>query len=135
VILGRTLGGLLAAALAAIVLAGPAVAQLTKPNYLPFAEFTAGDSPERTAVKRGYNDAVNRYNQALYEYHVTLENHDRLVDAYNGSTDPAERKKVRDEAEALRARLATLRREVTNRAAAVDQAARRAAAAGVSITR
>lgn len=112
-----------------------AAAQPAKPDYLSYAEFSADDTPQKVALKRAYNDAVQRYNQALYEYHVTLEQHDRLVDAHNSTTDPAERKKTREEAEALRAKLGGLRREATSRAATVDEAARRAAAGGVSLTR
>jgi len=107
----------------------------TAPKYLSYTEFDAADPPATVAIKRAYNEAVQRYNQALYDYHVTLERHDRLVDVYNQSSDGAEKKKARDEAETLRARLAGLGRDVRARATGVDQAARRAAAAGVSLTR
>jgi hypothetical protein len=111
-------------------------AQPAKPNYLGYEEFSPRDTPERIAAKGEFNQAAQRYNQALYEYHVTLERHDRLVEIHNdGATDPAERKKAREEAEALRAKLGELRREVTTRAAKVDEARRRAAALGLSITR
>jgi len=131
-----------ALALAAAFAAGPgAVAQPatppspTAPKYLSFAEFGTDDTPATVALKRAYNEAVQRYNQSLYDYHVTLERHDRLVDAYNQSTDGTEKKKARDEAEALRARLGTLGRDVRARAGLVDEAARRAAASGVTLTR
>lgn len=126
-----------AAALALVVwaLAGLAGAQATRPNYLGYAEFAADDPPPAVALKRAYNEAVHRYNQSLYDYHVTLEKHDRLVELHNRSTDPSEQKKAREEATGLRGKLATLRRDVTARAAAVDEADRRAAAGGVTITR
>jgi hypothetical protein len=111
-------------------------AEPVKPSYLPFAEFGPQDTREHVAAKGDYNQAVQRYNQALYEYHVALERHDRLVEVYNAAaTDPAERKRARDEAEPLRGKLADLNREVNARAAQVDQAWRRAADAGASITR
>ncbi len=132
--LRRAAAGVLAGALL-LALAARADAQPAKPSYLPYAEFAADDAPQAVGFKRAYNDAVQRYNQSLYDYHVTLEKHDRLVELYNTSADAAAKKKARDEAEALRARLATLRRDVLNRATAVDEAARRAAAGGVSIGR
>jgi hypothetical protein len=110
--------------------AGPA-----KPEYLPYAPFGPDDPPAHVTLKRAYNDAVLRYNQALYDYHVTLEKHDHLVEIYNASTSAAERQKAREEAAPLLTRLTTLRREVLARAAAVDQAARQAAAGGVPIKR
>jgi hypothetical protein len=118
-------------------LAVPVVAhaQATRPNYLPYAEFAGDDSGQAVTLKRGYNDAVQRYNQGLYEYHVTLEKHDRLVDLHNRATDPIEQKKARDEAVALRGRLGMLRRDVTTLAKAVDDAWARATAGGVSIRR
>jgi len=133
----RRLGRWAAAAVTALALALAALAgaQSAKPNYLPFAEFAADDAPPAIGLKRAYNEAVQRYNQSLYDYHVTLEKHDFLVDTYNRSTDAAERKKARDEAELLRARLTTLRRDVTARAAAVDEAARRAVGAGIKLPR
>jgi len=126
-----------AAALALIVwaLAGLAGAQATRPNYLGYVDFAADDTAQAGALKRAYNDAVHRYNQSLYDYHVTLEKHDRLVDLYNRSTDPAQQRAARDEATALRGKLATVRRDALANAAAVDEAARRAAAGGVTITR
>jgi hypothetical protein len=106
------------------------------PPYLSYTEFAADDTPATVALKRAYNDTVQRYNQSLYEYHVTLERHDRLVDVYNNqSSDPAERRKAREEAEALRVRLNALGRDVRARAGQVDDAARRAAAGGVTLTR
>ena len=86
-------------------------------------------------LKRGYNDAVQRYNQGLYDYHVTLEKHDRLVDLHNRSIDPVEQKKAREEAQGLRTKLGALKRDVTAMAKAVDEAWARAAARGVSIKR
>jgi hypothetical protein len=131
-----TAAGLAAALLsAAVAVAAQQPTQTVKPSYLAYAEFKPDDTPQNVALKRAYNDAVQRYNQSLYDYHVTLEKHDRLVETYNGSIDPVERKKAREEAEGLRGRLAGLRRDVTSRAALVDEAARRAAAGGVVITR
>jgi hypothetical protein len=127
--------GLLVLVAAGAVSVGAVTAQPAKPSYLPYAEFAAEDTPQRLGLKRSYNEAVQRYNQTLYEYYVALEQHDRLVEAYNGSADSAARKKNRDEAEALRAKLGLLRREATTRAAAVDEAARRAAAAGLTLSR
>jgi N12 class adenine-specific DNA methylase len=131
--LGRGAAGVLTAL--ALTLAATAGAQHAKPNYLPYAEFAGNDTPQAVGLKRSYNEAIQRYNQALYDYHVTLEKHDLLVDVHNRSTDTAERKKTREEAEALRARLTALRRDVTTRAAAVDEAARRAVAGGVTLPR
>lgn len=128
--------GLVILAAAVLALVATPAAQPAKPSYLPFAEFGPQDTREHVAAKRDYNQAVQRYNQALYEYHVALERHDRLVEVYNAATtDPAERKRARDEAERLRGKLGELNREVNARAAQVDQAWRRAADAGVSITR
>lgn len=127
----RLLIGLAGATLLAV--APGLTAQSVKPSYKPYVEFGTEDSGERVAAKRAYNEAAQRYNQALYEYHVTLERHDRLVETHNDpAADPAEKKRARDQAQALRPRLTELRREVTTRAAAVDQAGRRAAAVGVS---
>ncbi|MBI3457070.1 MAG: hypothetical protein HY002_14935 [Candidatus Rokubacteria bacterium] len=130
---GRCVAGAVAAALLAV--AGWVIAQPAKPNYLPYAEFRSDDTPQSVALKRGYNETVQRYNQDLYDYHVTLEAHDRLVDIHNRSTDPAERRRARQDAQALRAKLNALRGDVMTRAAAVDEAVRRAAAGGVTITR
>jgi hypothetical protein len=124
-----------ALALLVVALAVPLLAQSTRPNYLPYAEFAANDSSQVVTLKRVYNDAVQRYNQGLYDYHVTLEQHDRLVDLHNRTTDSAEQKKAREEAMALRTKLGTLRRDVSAFAKAVDEAWARAAAAGVSIRR
>ena len=124
-----------AVALLVAALAVPVLAQPPRPNYLPFADFSNDDSGEVVALKRGYNDAVQRYNQGLYDYHVTLEKHDRLVDQHNRTIDPAEQKKAREEAQGLRTRLGVLRRDVTAQAKAVDEAWARAAARGVSIRR
>jgi hypothetical protein len=124
-----------ALALLVAALAVPALAQPTRPNYLPYADFSGDDSGQVVTLKRAYNDAVQRYNQGLYDYHVTLERHDRLVDLHNRTIDPAEQKKAREEALALRTRLGSLRRDVSSLAKAVDEAWARAAAAGVSIRR
>ena len=118
-----------------LALAGDAGGQATRPDYLGYTEFAPDDTPQAVALKRAYNEAVHRYNRSLYDYHVTLEKHDRLVDLHNRSVDPAEQKKARDEATVLRNRLATLRRDVTASAAAVDEAARRAAAGGIGLPR
>ncbi len=132
----RRAGGI-AAALALVVwaLAGLAGAQATRPNYLGYVDFAADDTAQAGALKRAYNDAVHRYNQSLYDYHVTLEKHNQLVDLYNRSTDPGLQKTARAEATALRGKLDALRRDVMANAAAVDEAARRAVAGGVTITR
>ena len=128
--------GLVILAAAVLALVATPGAQPAKPTYLPFAEFGPQDSREHITAKHDYNQAIQRYNQALYEYHVTLERHDRLVEVYNAATtDPAERKRARDEADRLRGKLGDLSREVKARAAQVDQAWRRAADAGVSIRR
>ena len=82
-----------------------------------------------------HREAVEKYNKALYDYHVTLGQHDQLVDAGNRATTPAEREKARADAAPLRAKLETLRRDVTSLAGAVDQARRRASQAGVTLTR
>ena len=100
--------------LAASVLGVPVVvpAQSTKPNYLPFAEFSPADTQAQIDFKKAYNDAAERY---------------------RASSDPAERQRAKDEAAPLRAKLASLRRDAAASFGAVDQAARRAEAAGVSI--
>jgi hypothetical protein len=116
-------------------LAVPALAQPARPNYLPYAEFSGDDTSQAVTLKRAYNDAVQRYNQGLYDYHLTLERHDRLVDLHNKTTDPAEQKKAREEATALRTKLGGLRRDVTAMARTVDEAWTRAAAGGVPIRR
>jgi hypothetical protein len=121
--------GLAAGAAAQQAPAGP------RPQYLPFAEFGSDESAAQISVKQAYNEAVEKYNKALYDYHVTLGQHDQLVDAGNRATTPAEREKARADAAPLRAKLDTLRREVTSLAGAVDQARRRASQAGVTLTR
>lgn len=125
------------AAVGLLVLAATAApaADPIQPKYLPYVEFTTEDTSERIALKKAYNDAVLAYNQALYDYLVTLERHDRLVDIHNTSSDEAERKRARDQAQGFRTRLAELRRDVSTRASLVDQVGRRAAAAGISVTR
>jgi hypothetical protein len=107
-----------------------------RPQYLPFAEFATDDTSAHVTAKQAYNDAVERYNKALYEYHVTLGQHDQLVDLYNRSGTPAaQQDKARADAAPLRAKLQTLRGEITRLAAAVDDARRRATQAGVTLTR
>jgi hypothetical protein len=132
--------GRLAAALAVgLVVApvGPATAQPapSQPKYLAYLEFAASDPAEIVTLKRAYNDAVAKYNRALYDYWVTLERINRLVDLHATSPDPAVRQKARDEAQPLRAKLADLGREVRSLATGVDQAARRATSGGVPVTR
>jgi hypothetical protein len=127
-----------AAGLAALALhlAGTlAPAQPAKPEYLRYADFAAGDSTAQLAAKQAYNEAVERYNKALYDYYLTLERHDQLVAAHNRASTPAEQQKARAEAAPLRTKLEALRRDVTAAWNAVDQARRRAAQAGVAVTR
>jgi ribosomal protein S12 methylthiotransferase accessory factor YcaO len=105
-----------------------------RPQYLPFAEFASTDSASHLAVKQAYNEAVERYNKALYDYHTTLGQHDQLVEQHSRAGTLAEQEKARADAAPLRAKLQTLRREVTSLAAAVDQARRRASQSGVTLT-
>jgi hypothetical protein len=105
-----------------------------RPQYLRFAEFASGDSAVQRSAKQAYNDTVERYNKALYDYHVTLGQHDQLVDVYNRAGTPTDREKARADAAPLRSRLQTLRHDVTTLAAAVDQARRKASQAGVTLT-
>ena len=126
----------LAVGLAALAGADAAAQGSQRPLYLPFAEFAPDDSAPQLSAKQAYNDAVERYNKALYDYHVTLGQHDQLVDLYNRTGTPtAEQERARADAAPLRAKLQTLRRDVTTLAAAVDQARRRATQAGVTLTR
>jgi hypothetical protein len=132
---GRLAAG---AALAGLLLGsasgGPARAQsCEKPHYLAYAEFTADDAPPHVASKQAYNVAVERYNQAVYEYCLTWRRHSQLVELHNRSASPVERDRTRTEAGPLRARLETLRREVARLAAQVDQAKRQAAEAGTTL--
>jgi hypothetical protein len=127
---------LLAAGLLGVGGTGAARAQSCEtPQYLPYAEFGGGDSAPHVASKQAYNTAVERYNKAVYEYCVTWNRHSQLVELYNGSINPAERDRARVEAAPLRTRLDALRGEVASLAAAVDQAKRRAAQAGVLLVR
>ena len=105
-----------------------------RPQYLPFAEFASDDSAAQQSAKRSYNDAVERYNKALYDYHVTLGQLNQLADIYNGAGTGAEREKARADAAPLRAKLEALRRDAVTLAAAVDQARRKASQAGVTLT-
>ena len=73
-----------------------------RPQYLPFAEFVNDDSASQISAKQAYNEVVEKYNKALYDYHVTLGQHDQLVDAGNRATTPAEREKARADAAPLR---------------------------------
>ena len=61
--------------LAASVLGVPVAlpAQSTKPNYLPFVEFSPADTQAQIDVKKAYNDAAEGYNRILYDYHATIE--------------------------------------------------------------
>ena len=133
---GRLLIGLLAG-LAALAGTGARAQapQAPRPQYLPFAEFAAEDSAPQVSAKQAYNDIVSRYNKALYDYHVTLSQHDQLVDAGNRAGTPTEQEKARAEAAPLRAKLQTLRRDIMALAASVDQARRAASQAGVTLTR
>jgi hypothetical protein len=109
--------------------------QAQRPQYLPFAEFTSNDSAVQLSTKQAYNHAVERYNKALYDYHVTLGQHDQLVDAYNRAGTAAEREKARADAAPLRVKLQNLRHDVAVLAAAVDQARRKANQVGATLTR
>ena len=64
---------------------------------------------------------------------MTLGQHDQLVEQHNRAGTPTEQEKARADAAPLRAKLQTLRRDVTSLAAAVDQARRRASQAGVTL--
>jgi hypothetical protein len=130
----RLLAGLV---VGTVVLAGSVAGAQSppRPQYLPFAEFTSDEAPAHIAAKQAYNSAVERYNKALYDYHVTLGQHDQLVDLHNRAGTPAEQEKARADAAPLRAKLQTLGRDVKSLAAAVDEARRRASQAGVTLTR
>jgi hypothetical protein len=128
----------LAAGFASLI--GPAARcqtpQAPAPQYLPFSEFAAGDSDAQRSARQGYNDSVERYNKALYDYHVTLAQINQLADVHNSPTaTAAERDKARADSAPLRTKLEALRRDVTTLAAAVDQARRQASQAGVTTTR
>jgi len=110
--------------------------QTPAPQYLPFSEFAAEDSEAQRSARQGYNDAVERYNKALYDYHVTLAQINQLADVHNSPTaSSAERDKARADAVPLRAKLDTLRRDVNSLATGVDQARRKANQAGVILAR
>jgi hypothetical protein len=110
--------------------------QSSAPQYLPFSEFAADDSEVQRSARQTYNDAVERYNKTLYDYHVTLGQVNQLADLYNCPTaTPVERDKARADATPLRAKLDSLRRDATTFAAAVDQARRKASQTGVTFTR
>jgi hypothetical protein len=110
--------------------------QSPAPQYLPFSEFASDDSETQRSARQSYNDAVERYNKTLYDYHVTLGQVNQLADLYNCPTaTPAERDKARAESTSLRAKLESLRRDATTLAAAVDQARRKASQTGVTFTR
>ena len=123
--------------LAALIGAGTSAQgpQAQSPQYLPFAEFASDDSAVQRSARQAYNDAVERYNKALYDYHVTLGQHDQLVAVYNRAGTPGEREKARADAAPLRAKLQTLRNDVMALAAAVDQTRRKASQTGVTLTR
>lgn len=131
---GRRLLGGLFVGLAVLAGSGAAAQTAPRPQYLPFAEFAPDDVAAHVQAKQGYNDAVERYNKALYEYHVTLGQHDQLVDVHKRGT-PADQDKARADAVPLRTKLEALRKDVLGLAAAVDQARRRATQAGVTLTR
>jgi hypothetical protein len=78
---------------------------------------------------------VEKYNKALYDYHVTLGQHDQLVEQHSRARTAADQEKAKAAAAPLRAKLQELRREVTTLAASVDQARRRASQSGVTLTR
>lgn len=126
-------GILLVLSLLAVPGAGAATAT-PKPEYLPYLEFAADEGASRVAAKQAYNDAAERYNKALYDYYVTLERHDQLVDTYNRSPVPAEQQKARSEARPLRQKLDRLAAEVKTLARTVDQARQRAVRAGVTFS-
>jgi len=106
------------------------------PQYLPFSEFATDDSEVQRSARQTYNDAVERYNKALYDYHVTLGQVNQLADLYNCPTaTAAERDKARADATPLKAKLDSLRRDATTLAAAVDQARRKASQTGLTFTR
>lgn len=146
-------GWLLLVGLAVLMVAAPAVAQpaktapaparpmsatptqAAKPDYLPYAAFGADDTPAGISIKQSYNEAVEKYNKALYEYFVTLDHHDQLVERANGTANPADLQKAKSEAGPLRSKLQALRKEIATFAQGVDQAKRRAAQAGVALTR
>lgn len=131
---GRRAAAGLAGLLLGLVAVGPARAQSCEtPHYLPYAQFTGDDAAGHVASKQAYNAAVERYNRAIYDYCVTWTRHSQLVELYNRSASPGERERARAEAGPLRGQLETLRREVASRAAAVDQARRRAAETGASL--
>jgi len=111
-------------------------AQAPAPQYLPFSEFAADDSEAQRSARQAYNDAVERYNKALYDYHVTLAQINQLADVYNSPTATVvERDKARADAVPLRAKLDSLRRDVNSLATGVDQARRKANQAGVILAR
>jgi hypothetical protein len=141
----RATGVAVGAALGVVLLVGPVAraqcpqpqsAQSPAPQYLSFSEFAADDTDVQRAARQAYNDAVERYNKTLYDYHVTLGQVNQLADTYNCPTaTPSERDKARADATPLRAKLDTLRRDATTLAAAVDQARRKASLAGVTFPR
>jgi hypothetical protein len=110
--------------------------QAPAPQYLPFSEFAADDSTAQRSARQAYNDSVERYNKALYDYHVTLAQINQLADMHNNPTATvAERDKARADAAPLRTKLETLRRDVTGLVASVDEARRKASQAGVTLIR
>jgi hypothetical protein len=109
--------------------------QAPAPQYLPFSEFAADDSAAQRSARQAYNDSVERYNKALYDYHVTLGQVNQLADAYGQAATAADRDKLKADAAPLRAKLETLRRDATTLAASVDEARRKANQAGVTLAR
>jgi hypothetical protein len=132
-------GFLIGLAVGLATLVSPAIQaqgpQVPAPQYLPFSEFAADDSPAQRSARQAYNESVERYNKALYDYHVTLAQINQLADLHNGAATAAERDKARADAAPLRTKLDALRREVNTLVAAVDQARRKASQAGVTVTR
>lgn len=112
-----------------------ATAAPPKPDYLPYLEFATDEGAPQMAAKHAYNEAAERYNKALYDYYVTLERHDQLVETYNRSASAAEQQKARSEARPLRQKLDRLAGEVKTLARAVDQARQRAVKAGVTFSK
>ena len=66
---------------------------------------------------------------------MTLGQHDQLVDAATARRRPPSARRRAPRRLPLRAKLETLRRDVTALAGAVDQARRKAIQAGVTLTR
>ena len=136
VVVGVALGVALGVGSVASAQCPQSQSQTPAPQYLPFSEFATDDSEIQRSARQAYNDAVERYNKSLYDYHVTLGQVNQLADLYNCPTaTPVERDKARADATPLRTKLDSLRRDATTFAAAVDQARRKASQTGVTFTR